>query len=257
LLTADTDDGRIGGRPVGRALAVSIAAHGAILLGLIALVGIRSAGEEPPRAELDPPLTFVHVVSPVPSGGGGGTLRASAPDPTRIPPQKPVNLTPTPASTTAEPPPMPQMQLSVHTDTSALLHVSGTSLLAPPGPGGRGRGTGAGDGDGPGLNRGSGGEQGGGPRQIGDDVTPPDIRIRVEPGYTQDAMLKKVQGVVLLEVVVRANGTVGSMRVVRSLTPDLDQSAMQAVRRWLFTPARHKGQPVDVLVYVELTFRLH
>jgi protein TonB len=152
---------------------------------------------------------------------------------------------------------MPEMLVSVYTDSTSLLHIKGTSLLAAPGPGGTRPGPGGGDGDGPGLGPGSGGEQGGGPMRVGDDVTPPEVRIRVEPDYTKDAMVAKVQGVVLLEVVVRANGTTGSMRVVRSLRPDLDQSAMQAVRRWLFTPARHKGQPVDVLVHVELTFRLH
>jgi TonB family protein len=61
---------------------------------------------------------------------------------------------------------------------------------------------------------------------------------------------------VLLEIVVRHDGTVGDVRVVRGLGSGLDQRAAQAVRQWRFAPARLKGAPVDVVVEVAVEFRL-
>jgi TonB family protein len=51
---------------------------------------------------------------------------------------------------------------------------------------------------------------------------------------------------------------VGQVQVVRSLDPTfgLDQEAVKAVRRWRFRPGTRFGQPVPVLVEIELTFTL-
>jgi protein TonB len=89
-------------------------------------------------------------------------------------------------------------------------------------------------------------------------VLPPRILREVKPQYTADAMRAKVQGVVELEAVVLPDGSVGDVRVVRSLDPvfGLDQEAIRAVRQWRFVPGTRLGQPVAVLVGVELTFTL-
>ena len=80
----------------------------------------------------------------------------------------------------------------------------------------------------------------------------------VKPQYTSDAMRAKVQGTVLLECVVRPDGSVGDVKVVRSLDPTfgLDQEAMKAARKWRFAPGHAQGEPVAVLVTIELTFTL-
>ena len=78
----------------------------------------------------------------------------------------------------------------------------------------------------------------------------------VGPNYTPDAMRDKVQGRVDMEVVVLPDGSTGAVRITRSLDPDLDLSAIAAVRKWKFTPGVLNGQPVSVLVEVEVTFRL-
>ncbi len=80
----------------------------------------------------------------------------------------------------------------------------------------------------------------------------------VKPQYTAEAMRAKIQGVVLLEAVVQTDGTVGDVRVIRSLDPvfGLDQEALKAARQWRFVPGRRQGQPVPVLVSIELTFTL-
>ena len=79
----------------------------------------------------------------------------------------------------------------------------------------------------------------------------------VEGKYPSEAMRAKIQGGVLLEVVVQADGTVGDVRVVRSLDKALDESAIKAVKQWLFRPALLNGKPVPVVVRVSHEFRLH
>lgn len=80
-----------------------------------------------------------------------------------------------------------------------------------------------------------------------------------EPKYTSDAMQRKLQGAVELEAVVRADGTVGEVRVSRSLDPchGLDDEAIDAAKRWRFSPATKDGQPVAVRITIVMTFRLH
>ena len=80
---------------------------------------------------------------------------------------------------------------------------------------------------------------------------------RPHPSYTQEALQAKIQGTVLLEMVVREDGTPGDVRVVRSLDRQfgLDDAAVSAARNWRFTPARDAtGRPVSVLINVELEF---
>ena len=71
-------------------------------------------------------------------------------------------------------------------------------------------------------------------------------------------MRAKVQGTVLLECVVGTDGNVGNIEVVRSLDPTfgLDGQAIEAARKWKFKPGTRFGQPVPVLVTIELTFTL-
>jgi len=145
------------------------------------------------------------------------------------------------------------------------------ALEAPPapasfslGPGnGRGPGTGSGTGDGPGDGNGYGpgccDNTGGGFFQPGGPgITLPHVIREVKPQYTADAMRARVQGTVLLACVVRADGTVGQVRVIRSLdqTFGLDERAIAAARLWRFTPGTRMGTPVPVQVTIELTFTI-
>ena len=59
-----------------------------------------------------------------------------------------------------------------------------------------------------------------------------------------------------LEGIVRADGTVGEVRVVRSLDPGLDQEAVRAFKAWQFIAGTQNGKPVPVIVVVELAFKL-
>lgn len=89
-------------------------------------------------------------------------------------------------------------------------------------------------------------------------ITLPRPVFRPRPSYTSEAMQARIQGVVLLEAVVKADGTVDNVRVIRSLDPKfgLDLEAIKAAKRWRFEPGTRLGEPVPVIVTIELTFTL-
>lgn len=84
----------------------------------------------------------------------------------------------------------------------------------------------------------------------GNDVTRPVLVSQVRPQYTQDALKAGIEGSVLLDCVVQADGTVGDVKVVRSLdsTHGLDAQAVQAAKQWTFQPGTRGGRPVAVRV---------
>ena len=132
------------------------------------------------------------------------------------------------------------------------------------GPGTRGgAGTGDGGGDGPGTGRGFGlgddGNMGGGGLRPGSGVTAPIPTFVPKPQYTADAMRARIQGSVWVECVVQTNGICSDTKVVRSLDQmfGLDQEAMRAARQFRFRPGTRQGEPVAVLVTIELSFTLH
>ena len=75
------------------------------------------------------------------------------------------------------------------------------------------------------------------------------------PLYPPIARSAHIQGVVILEAVLDAQGRVESVRVLRSI-PLLDQAAIDAVRHWRFTPALLNGEPVPVVMTVTVNFEL-
>jgi len=111
---------------------------------------------------------------------------------------------------------------------------------------------------GPGTGSGSASSPLAGVVRPGNGVTIPRIIREVRPQYTAEAMRAKVQGGVLLECVVQTDGTVGDVRVLRSLdtTYGLDQEAIKAAKQWKFAPGTRNGEPVPVMVTIELTFTL-
>jgi protein TonB len=133
---------------------------------------------------------------------------------------------------------------------------SGTSTGPGSGGGvGDGVGTGIGPGNGPGIGPGSGGGIGGGVYRPGGSVTRPRVLVQVSPRYTDDALFRRIQGTVEMELIVTKDGRPADIRITRSLDPGgLDQQAIGAVERWRFEPGRLAGAPVNVLVTVMLDF---
>jgi periplasmic protein TonB len=116
------------------------------------------------------------------------------------------------------------------------------------GTGPRGSGFGTGEGDGT-------GNDAFGP---GNGVTMPSVLSEVKPSYTAEAMRAKVQGAVVVEAIVREDGRVGQVRIIRSLdrTFGLDEEALKAIKNWRFSPGKRQGKNVAVIVEIELTFTL-
>jgi TonB family protein len=89
-------------------------------------------------------------------------------------------------------------------------------------------------------------------------LTSPLLLREVKPNYTGAAMRARIQGVVTVECIVELDGTVGAIRIVKSLDPDfgLDNEALRTVKQWRFVPGRKDGSPVRTFVQVELSFTL-
>src|ERR1700704_2859582 len=217
------------------ALAGSLVSH--VVLALIILFGVRFGGATAvsPAVLPDQPNTnIIWLSQPGPGGGGagGGNRMKERPRQAEMPGKDKITV---PVS---KPPKMEMQEVKKEPDPVAQLNIPAKSLAAaqdslpgaieaPPGPptfsqgsgsasgAGTGTGTGVGPGSGSGLGPGSGGGTGGGVYRPGNGVTLPRVLHEERPQYTSDAMRAKVQGTVLLECVVRPDGSVGDVQVVR------------------------------------------
>ena len=87
-------------------------------------------------------------------------------------------------------------------------------------------------------------------------MTEPRLLAQVKPRYTSDALGRKIQGSVWLDLVVTREGRIEQVRVTQSLDPGLDQEAVAAVRLWRFQPGRLGNTPVDVAITVVMDFSI-
>src|SRR5712692_10617520 len=261
---------------LGPAFVGSFASH--VLMGVLLFLLVRYGNRVGHAAPILPDVLNNQIVwlsEPGPGGGGGGggnrmkepPRKAEEPGKEKI--TVPVRKPEAPKIAKNEPNPLDQLNIPAKSLAAATESLPG-AIEAPPGPptislgsgngggSGTGTGTGIGPGTGSGLGPGSGGGTGGGVYRPGNGVTLPRLIREVKPQYTSDAMRAKVQGIVLLECVIKPDGTVGDVQVVRSLDPTfgLDQEAVNAARQWRFAPGTRLGEPVPVLITIELTFTL-
>jgi len=94
-----------------------------------------------------------------------------------------------------------------------------------------------------------------GPIVIGGNIKAPVRTKYVMPEYPELARRNRVQGVVILEAIIGADGRVEDARVLRSY-PLLDRAALAAVRAWEYTPTLLNGRPTPVIMTVTVTFGL-
>jgi periplasmic protein TonB len=121
---------------------------------------------------------------------------------------------------------------------------------------GTGKGAGSGEGLGSGIGDGSGGGTGGGPFRPGSGIEPPRLLREVKAEYTDEARRRGITGDVVLEIVVKRDGSVGDVTILQGRGAGLDQRAVAAVRQWRFSPARRRSEAVDVIVEVAVEFTL-
>lgn len=77
---------------------------------------------------------------------------------------------------------------------------------------------------------------------------------KVDPKYPQTLIKEKVDGEVILYAIIRKDGTVDSIQLVRGIDPQLDKNSMDALSRWVFRPGARDGQPVDLEAVVHIPF---
>lgn len=240
-------------------------AHGAILSLIV--FGVFAA-EEIEESGFDlPGLVFLVEEGPGGGGGGGGDETEAEPlevqsvstqdvaEPEELVLQDPEDIAEDILEDAVNAPfaPDPEALAGLIRDASDLLTYAGPGRNSGAGTG---QGGGLGEGDGDGIGEGTGGGFGGGAYRIGSGVEPPQLRRRVTPEYTDDALARKIEGIVVLEVVILKSGRVGPARIIRSLDAGLDAKAVAAVREWTFLPGRFRGEAVDVLAEIEVEFRL-
>ncbi len=254
----------------------SMAAHMGVVL--IILLAIRFA-PAPSSLQLipDEPLksiVWLDIPGPGGGGGGGGNKMPEPPKKAELPGKEKITVPvkeqpkPTPEPPKAEP---PKEDLTIPAKTMASAEQTLPGVIAPSAPStsesqgsgteggaGTGKGTGIGSGQGSGLGPGFGGGTGGGAYRLGSGIVSPVVLREVKPAYTADAMRAKVQGSVWLECIVLPDGSVGEVKVTKSLDPifGLDQEAIKAAKQWRFKPGMRQGEPVPVIITIELTFTL-
>ena len=157
-----------------------------------------------------------------------------------------------PAGLDPPPPPLPG---EVH-ETSVAVPLPGDKETT-------GAGTGSGAGGASGGGRGTGGTGGGTGSSTGDgesgggDYTGTGFRYGALPGYPHTARRAGREGIVTVRVLVGTNGTPASVTVrATSGHEDFDNAAVQAVKKWRFSPARRGVEPVASFHDVRIRFRL-
>lgn len=253
----------------------------------IAIIAITSMGLAKPAAfqSREPQATrLVFLATPGPGGGGGGggARKPNPPPPalrkgvstlrSPLPVRRPPPVEPPPVVRASDPPPpvkpepLPPIVAPVVPVPADTQDRAGVPADVPPAPEtrgsgdrggtGTGQGTGVGEGTGPGVGQGTGGGTGGGPYRPGSGITPPTLLREVKPDYTEEARRRSLEGDVVLEIVVRRDGSVGDVKMLQGLGSGLDARAIDAVRQWRFSPAQRQGVPVDVIVEVAVEFKM-
>lgn len=242
LFTSSLVPARAGGARA-RALPLSIGAHAAAVAALLAVPLVAGPAAPPvrhgalpgpvvitvPPPPVEPPTTPVRIVSARPRAARTAVAPAPAATAERLVPLQDIVTLPAPGS--AEP-------------------CSGCALVTrsvAPGPvGAADPGTGARE-----------GPAGGGPAPlvVGGNVHPPRKLRHVDPVYPELARLAGVQGTVLIECLIAADGRVEEARVL-SGAPLLDAAALAAVRQWRYRPTLLNGVAVPVVMTVTVRFRL-
>jgi TonB family protein len=208
---------------------------------------------------------------PAPSnGGGGGGARELTPASKGVLPRAALRQFVPPTTHILNDNPRLAMEMAIVAPPDVSIPVSPGPIGLPdgiPGPpsDGMGRNGGigdTGDGGGVGNRRGPGagnqGDYGGisGTAGMGGVVTRAVLQWKAEPEYSEEARKARLQGTVVLRIVIDARGQATNIEIAHSLGLGLDERAVESVRRWRFRPAMQNGKPVPSSAIVEVNFRL-
>jgi len=88
-----------------------------------------------------------------------------------------------------------------------------------------------------------------------DPLAAPVPTLMTDPKYPPELIKGHVQGEVVLYAIIRKNGSIDSIQIVRGLDPQLDRNAIDAFKQWTFQPATRAKVPVDSQVVIHVPFR--
>jgi TonB family protein len=93
------------------------------------------------------------------------------------------------------------------------------------------------------------------PTPVRGNLIAPVATGKVDPAYPAELMRDGIEGTVVLYAVIRSDGSVGEVRVLRGFNSRLDENARMALSRWHFRPATKNGAAVDLEAVVQIPFR--
>ena len=247
------------------ASAILHAAMLALVLRSASIVDLLTGPFETPEAKLIP----VSLVSRAGGGGGGSLAGLPAPPaghddrpplPEALPAARPSPPPPRPAASEKKMPPVATPSSSAVASLRAPPPAASGAATAPSGPAGSrvgSLGTGPG-GDVGGGGRGGAGTGDGSGGDGSDGLARPAYGSNPKPPYPLAARRLGIEGVVMLDVLVRPDGSPAEVRVHSSSgSPLLDDSAVETVRsHWRFIPARRGSTPVESRVSFPIRFKL-
>jgi TonB family protein len=95
-----------------------------------------------------------------------------------------------------------------------------------------------------------------GPIRVGGDVAQSNIIYKVNPQYPPEARQARIEGVVILSVVIAKDGPVSDVKIISASSPLLLPGVVDAVRQWVYKPTLLNGEPVEVITTVTVNFSL-
>jgi periplasmic protein TonB len=219
---------------------LSLALHG-LAVAVVAALSVSAVTERPTRTS---PVVFASSTRPGPKAVPA-TVKTG---PSRAPrsQQRPLVVADSLPPVVADaPPPAVVLRSSDGPVGDSPVCLSGCTPGDPAG------------GDTPGTRGGGGTDDGPAPlRPVGGDIQEPRRIHGTAPGYPELARRAHVEGKVVLECVIDVDGRVTDLRVM-SGHPLLAEAALDAVRRWVYTPTRLNGRAIRVILNVTVKFGLH
>lgn len=239
------------------AFGFSAVINGAILAALLFIVVKPMITPKP--VEKVAPIDLTEYKPPKPDiieHGGGGSPDNTPVDKGKLPPKIQTPVTPPKVDL-----PTPSVNLApdvIIPDDQTLPHFGLANSPNVKLGLGNGQGTGLGSGRGNGVGPGWGGSTGGGAYKPGGNISAPIPIFTPDAEFSDEARRAKYQGIVLVSLIVDAQGNPQSARVVRALGMGLDEKAMEAVNKYKFKPCMRDGRtPVACYANVEINFRLY
>lgn len=95
----------------------------------------------------------------------------------------------------------------------------------------------------------------GSPALTSEGLTGPEPLRKVDPKYPPGLISSHVEGEVVLYAIIRKDGSVDSIQLIRGVDPELDRNAMDALSRWKFRPGLRHNEPVELESVVRIPFR--